>query len=305
MLATPSHFLSPMPRSLVTKQKGGLSRSKSTVSPINETTPLIYPTGNDLGCSASREALQPAEIVDDASSGGAGGGRGSLSGANSSPRGIQDLLDAFGVNSAGGPRRPRGHPGLPVLPRHQKALSLPARRSSSPKRSSSSMGRESSPKTTLFPITDVVDNINDEPVADNTNEERGMGYMEVEPGIGNIFPITITSPITNPSLLETQVNLEDEGPLPHVISKDDVLLIQGVVDRRVSTPDVATTKKERGVKKGHEVPKPSRNRRPLSDEDDPQESDEDDAVEAEDDAVETEDDAVETEDDAVESVKDI
>ncbi|RYP26730.1 hypothetical protein DL768_011565 [Monosporascus sp. mg162] len=48
-LAMPSYFLSPRPPPLVAKQKDERSRSKSTVSPINETTPLIHPTRNGNG----------------------------------------------------------------------------------------------------------------------------------------------------------------------------------------------------------------------------------------------------------------
>ncbi|RYP59953.1 hypothetical protein DL770_010114 [Monosporascus sp. CRB-9-2] len=142
-------------RPLVAKKQDGRLRLKSTVSPINETTPLIHPTGNEfpstiaslasgLGRGALRESLQPAETADDAGSGGARGGRGSLSGANSDPGGTQDLFGAF---------------------------------------------------------------VTDNPRACHGKYGRRARYRQH-------FPITITSPITNPSLLERQVNPEDEGPLP-------------------------------------------------------------------------------------------
>ncbi|RYP66688.1 hypothetical protein DL769_005963 [Monosporascus sp. CRB-8-3] len=58
-----------------------------------------------------------------------------------------------------------------------------------------------------------------------------------------LFPITPANEQLSKSLLV----LDETG----IISKDDVLLVQGVVGRRVGTPDAATAKKEKGeLRKG-------------------------------------------------------
>ncbi|RYP78320.1 hypothetical protein DL769_003198 [Monosporascus sp. CRB-8-3] len=75
------------------------------------------PNGQTTGQGGRRPASD-AGLGRGESSGTGRGGRGSLSGANSDPGDTtrQGLFGNFGVDTAGGRRRPVGHPGLAVLP---------------------------------------------------------------------------------------------------------------------------------------------------------------------------------------------
>ncbi|RYO90452.1 hypothetical protein DL766_007395 [Monosporascus sp. MC13-8B] len=75
------------------------------------------PNGQTTG-QGGRRPVSDAGPGSGESSGTGRGGRGSLSGANSDPGDMtrQGLFGTFGVDIAGGRRRPIGHPGLAVLP---------------------------------------------------------------------------------------------------------------------------------------------------------------------------------------------
>ncbi|RYP16570.1 hypothetical protein DL765_005031 [Monosporascus sp. GIB2] len=94
-----------------------LQQSTSETNGLSSGLTNGQPNGQTTGQGGRRPASDAGPGSGE-SSGTGRGGRGSLSGANSDPGDMthQGLFGTFGVNIAGGRRRPVGHPGLAVLP---------------------------------------------------------------------------------------------------------------------------------------------------------------------------------------------